>query len=97
MICNRCNKEMFGITDDTCAGNKEIEFPDGTVLESVPSDNPYRPGERCRDCNVIPGGKHHGLCCLEMCPRCGGQLISCGCLDDPYEHESPGVESRLIH
>lgn len=36
--------------------------------------------DRCPDCNVKDGGRHHPGCDKEECPRCGGQLIGCGCL-----------------
>jgi hypothetical protein len=45
----------------------------------------WRDVGRCGDCNVVRGGLHHRGCDLERCPRCGGQLISCGCLDGPDE------------
>jgi hypothetical protein len=38
-----------------------------------------RSGRRCHDCNVAPGGLHHRGCDVERCPRCGEQLIGCGC------------------
>ena|SRR5947209_914134 len=41
--------------------------------------------DRCVDCRVKGGGYHHPGCHNERCPRCGGQLISCGCLDDDDE------------
>lgn len=41
---------------------------------------PGTPLRRCRDCNVAPGGFHHPGCDKERCPKCGGQLIGCGCL-----------------
>ncbi|MHC9540506.1 MAG: hypothetical protein AB9903_13400 [Vulcanimicrobiota bacterium] len=34
----------------------------------------------CHDCAVLIGQYHVGpLCDMESCPRCGAQLISCGC------------------
>lgn len=42
----------------------------------------YPPRDKCRDCGIRPGGFHHPGCDSERCPRCGGQLISCGCLDE---------------
>ena len=37
----------------------------------------------CHDCNVEnKRGNLHIFCCdVEMCPRCGGQLLSCDCKD----------------
>lgn len=33
----------------------------------------------CRDC-AAPLGDYHVLgCCIERCPRCNGQYMSCGC------------------
>lgn len=36
----------------------------------------------CHDCNTSIGGLHHLGCDMEDCPKCGGQLISCGCWED---------------
>jgi len=33
----------------------------------------------CHDCGVEEGEIHHLMCDMEVCPWCGGQLISCGC------------------
>lgn len=33
----------------------------------------------CGDCGAEPGELHAMECDLEVCPCCGGQLISCGC------------------
>lgn len=38
-------------------------------------------GERCGDCKALSGNYHHWGCDLERCPVCGGQLISCECMD----------------
>jgi len=36
----------------------------------------------CHDCSVKYGQNHKPGCDMERCPRCGEQLISCGCLDE---------------
>ena len=42
---------------------------------------------RCHDCNVCSGGYHHLGCDMMRCPRCGNQLITCGCWNDGYVDE----------
>ena len=83
-VCLYCNHEMTDPATTTCT--QTVEFPDGTTMAAVP----YAPDEiirtlpdggRCHDCGIAPGGLHHPGCDMEQCPRCKGQLISCGCLD----------------
>ena len=84
--CAFCNQEMLDRNIESCLANTEVEFPDGKILVSIP----YNPadsfkGRRCSDCNIKAGGFHHTGCDMERCPRCKGQLISCGCLDPENE------------
>jgi hypothetical protein len=43
-------------------------------------DWPSRDGTACHDCGIVDGLIHAEGCDMERCPRCYGQLISCGCL-----------------
>jgi hypothetical protein len=46
----------------------------------------------CHDCRVIKGEYHVVSCDVERCPKCGGQAISCDCLDEVDDGLIPGVE-----
>lgn len=37
----------------------------------------------CGDCAATRGQLHVPGCDLERCPACRGQMISCGCVDEP--------------
>ena len=78
-ICVDCEREMT--TAASC-----------TVTTLHLGDLPYpmarhrRSGDgRCGDCGVEPGGYHHLGCDLARCPRCGRQLITCGCPFDELD------------
>ena len=82
-ICDFCEKEVSakgGNPADACEWNKFVYYPNG---DCFPSSTLHfnEPNGRCHDCNIKHGGKHHPGCDAERCPKCGGQLISCGCLD----------------
>ena len=85
-VCDFCAQEMTAETTNSCS--QAVEFPDGTVMAPVRFSHDAT--ERCHDCNVMPGAVHHPGCDMERCPRCGGQLIGCGCLDP--ETASPPAE-----
>lgn len=80
--CSWCRKEMTDKKTIRCAGNKVVVFPDKTKLPSLKyAPTPEDPEQLCPDCNVKPGEAHHPGCDMERCPKCKGQLITCGCLD----------------
>jgi hypothetical protein len=74
-VCGACNKEM---TDGVSCVSVPFTLDDGQEHEPVPYDGP----EKCHDCSTPAGGFHHPGCDMEGCPKCGGQLISCGCIAD---------------
>lgn len=82
-VCDWCHQEM--LEADDCTANRVIEYPDGVTLPAIP----YLPDDKrnCHDCNVTPGSYHHPGCDMEQCPRCQGQLISCGCLDEDEDFD----------
>lgn len=54
----------------------------GKVYDRVPF-KPEDPDWLCTDCEAAGGEIHELGCDTEDCPRCGEQLISCGCLPSP--------------
>jgi len=83
-ICDICKKEM--LTADGCKRLPIIH--DGKEYEPIKVGDEgdwYEDGERCRDCGAKAGHYHHPGCDCERCPICGGQLITCGCLDEEEE------------
>lgn len=79
--CHWCCQDMMRVAG--CTENIKIEFPDGTIAASIPYGEKGAGGlfKKCHDCNVKLGQKHHPGCDGEDCPKCGGQMISCECLD----------------
>lgn len=54
----------------------------GESFQRVPFQ-PDNPDWLCIDCEAATGEIHELGCDAEDCPRCGGQLISCGCMPIP--------------
>lgn len=55
----------------------------GSAFERVRYGVDYPNGkDECRDCAVKHGQFHVVGCCVERCPRCRGQALSCLCRDD---------------
>lgn len=78
--CRDCSQEMTVAT--TCS--VVVLHTSGVPIAVVPYGQERRRGRhgasrRCGDCGVATGGLHHPGCDQAECPRCRGQLLSCGC------------------
>ena len=73
--CETCEQEM--LESDTC--KTKIITINGVVFER--NSTYFDVNERCHDCYIVneKGNYHHFGCDMEKCPKCKGQLISCGC------------------
>lgn len=79
--CKCCGKEP--LETDSCIkvpilhnGKKYDPVPYGISAEDIDS------GDKCPDCGVAVYGYHHPGCDREICPVCGGRVLSCDCNDN---------------
>lgn len=74
-ICQECKQQMTTATSCTYPYIKL----DGKWYKRNTSY--YDVNRRCHDCGIVNhhGNVHHYGCDMERCPKCKGQLISCGC------------------
>ena len=97
--CDACGLDMTA--SDGCTATT-VDYPDDTKLPVVKwgSEQHWhkpKPGECCHDCLVLPDHAHHPGCDVEECPKCRGQLISCGCLDAERKRvgTNPNAAARM--
>lgn len=82
-ICEDCKQDMSDPITTTCTESL-VEFPDRSKMQRIPYAEfiqGIKTATRCHDCEIEYGGYHHLGCDMERCPKCEGQLISCGCLE----------------
>ena len=60
----------------TIGGKNYLRVPYGSEKQDWNADK-----QPCHDCRVIKGQLHVPGCDVEQCPACGGQSISCECLE----------------
>jgi hypothetical protein len=69
---------------DAAQTDTDVTMWDGRVLPRLrygaEPDDWGADDHPCRDCRAVKGQYHvYGLCEVERCPNCGGQLASCDC------------------
>lgn len=63
------------------AGEPSYRFAAGDWYEEFVG-TPEEKDIRCGDCGAKIGYYHHYGCDIEKCPICGGQFLSCDCLEN---------------
>jgi hypothetical protein len=95
-ICEHCDQEMLEATSCRVDVLHVGGIPLPVARFGAELRHPTPPGwvGRCHDCGVELGGYHHLGCDMTECPRCGGQLLSCGCEfdEDRDQHE---IDERI--
>lgn len=90
-ICDFCNEDMSHKDTATCMAT-QVTFIEGETYKRIPYSHPT--DQRCHDCNVVLGAYHHPGCDMDLCPICGGQIISCGCQGGPDWDVTPFEEEK---
>ncbi len=75
--CEDCKRDM---TKAKGCLHSQIKFEGGKWLDR--SQEHWNDEGRCGDCAAKVGEFHHYGCDVERCPKCGEQLITCGCITD---------------
>ncbi len=83
--CKVCDREM--VPNGSCL---MIQIRIGNKWYQRSTEHFGEPSGYCYDCNAKHGSYHHWGCDVESCPKCGGQMLGCPCL----EEEKEGIEFR---
>lgn len=67
-------------------GRHDLAVMKARIIEQVGKET-IRTDHRCPDCAVDVGEFHLPGCDVEVCPRCKGQAIGCGCSDNDADDE----------
>ena len=80
--CPACG--IFVATGDSCTAGpaNAWSFGDEDFSDLIEPDDPpgmwtVDPDDRCHDCGVRVGGRHHAVCLASWCRVCGGQAVMC--------------------
>ena len=80
-ICNDCGKAMLHPNSKSCDAGNTFRINKKNWKRDTTY---YDVNKRCHDCGIEnkKGNVHHWGCDMERCPKCKGQLISCGCWEE---------------
>jgi hypothetical protein len=91
-VCMYCQQEMMTATSCTVdafhMNGRRFELASFGSEEGM-----WRfKSSTCADCGVKWGGRHHPGCDIQRCPRCGRQLMTCGCRFDEDDFDDDDDE-----
>ena len=82
ILCEYCQRD---VSQHAGCAMATYRLGGGTIYERIRYGEEYgdwvvAPDLPCYGCGCPPGTWHHAGCDAEICPRCGGQAVSCPCL-----------------